>query len=280
MEQFRRGSLVFDVQDRGQADGSAETVILLHGFPETSASWDGVAPIVSASGFRTLAPDQRGYSPGARPEGRAAYRSDELVADVLALADAAGAQRFHVVGHDWGASVAWTTAALHADRVLSLTAVSVPHPQAFTRAMRRSVQGLKSWYMAAFQIPSLPERAMLAGGGRMLRRTLEGSGLPPALAARYVERLREPGALTAALNWYRALLPRPTVVGDVDVPTLYVWSTGDTFVTSTAAHECGRHVVAPYRFEVLEGVSHWVPEEAPDRLAALILAHVSEHAGG
>jgi pimeloyl-ACP methyl ester carboxylesterase len=278
VEQFRRGELVFDVQDRGPADGSAETVILLHGFPETSASWDGVAPIVSASGYRTLAPDQRGYSPGARPEGRSAYRSEELVADVLALADAAGADRFHLVGHDFGASVAWSTAALHADRVLSLTAVSVPHPQAFTRAMRRSVQALKSWYMVPFQLPALPERAMLAGGGRMLRRTLESSGLPPALAARYVERLREPGALTAALNWYRALLPRPTVVGDVDVPTLYVWSTGDRFITSTAAYECGRHVVAPYRFEVLEGVSHWVPAEAPDRLAAAILAHLAEHA--
>ena len=278
METYRRGELVFDVRDAGPKSG--EAVVLLHGFPETGASWDGVVPALVAGGYRTLAPDQRGYSPGARPSGRRAYRSEELVADVLALADAAGVHRFHLVGHDWGAGVAWTTAALHADRVQSLTAVSVPHPQAFRRAMTRSSQGMRSWYMAGFQVPGVPERAMLARNAALLRRVLKRSGLRPEFADRSVERLQEPGALTAALSWYRALLPRPVVVGDVDVPTLFVWSTGDTFVTPTAAYGCGRNVCGPYRFEVLEGVSHWVPEEAPDRLAAMVLAHLDAHRDG
>jgi pimeloyl-ACP methyl ester carboxylesterase len=280
MEQFRRGELVFDVRDSGPADGSAETVILLHGFPETSESWDEVVPALAGAGLRTLTPDQRGYSPGARPTGRAAYRSEELVADVLALADAAGVERFHLVGHDWGGEVAWTTAARHPERVASLTAVSVPHPGAFLRAMATSVQGLRSWYMAAFQVPVVPERVMLARGGRVFRELLLRSGLRADLAARYIERLQEPGALTAAVNWYRGMSPRASALPKVEVPTLYVWSTGDEYVTSTAAYQCGRYVTGSFRFEVLEGVSHWIPEEAPDRLAALVLAHVGQHVGG
>lgn len=276
MEQFRRGGLVFDVRDRGPEDG--EAVVLLHGFPETAASWDEVVPALVEAGYRTLAPDQRGYSPGARPTGRRSYVGSELARDVLVLADAAGVERFHVVGHDFGAAVAWTLAASHAERLLSLTAVSVAHPRAFVRAMTRSTQALRSWYMFGVQLPGLPERAMLAQDGRLLRTLLMRSGLDEATARRFMSRLSEPGALRAALDWYRAL-PLSEPAGPVGVPTLYVWGDKDGYVSPTAAYDTGRHVTGPYRFEVLEGATHWVPEHEADRLVPLVLAHLRAHGG-
>lgn len=279
MEQFQRGDLVFDVRDRGPEDG--EAVVLLHGFPETAASWDGVVAPLAEAGYRALAPNQRGYSPGARPTGRRSYVASELAGDVLALADAAGVDRFHVVGHDFGANVAWTLAASHPERLLSLTAVSVGHPRAFVRAMTHSTQALRSWYMFAVQAPGLPERAMLARDGRLLRTLLMRSGLEEDVAARFLEHMRQPGALRAALDWYRALAISPTdVAGPVAVPTLYVWGDRDAFVSRTAAYDTGRHVTGPYRFEVLEGATHWVPEHDAERLAPLVLAHVLAHGGG
>ncbi|HVF74269.1 MAG TPA: alpha/beta fold hydrolase [Acidimicrobiales bacterium] len=276
MEQFQRGSLVFDVRDRGPED-AAEAVVLLHGFPASAACWDGVVPHLAEAGYRTLAPNQRGFSPGARPSGRTAYRQSERVADVLALADAAGLDRFHLVGHDFGAEVAWGVADQYPDRLLSVTSVSVAHPRAFARAFTRSSQALQSWYMFAVQVPGVPERAFLAGGGRFLRWNLVRSGLAEDVADRYVEHMRQPGALTAALNWYRALRPGD-MAGPIEVPTLLVWSTEEVFVNRAGIYDTGRYVTGPYRLEVLEGVSHWVPEEAPDRLAALVLDHVRQHA--
>lgn len=279
MEQFTRGDLVFDVRDRGSEDG--EAIVLLHGFPETAAAWDGVVPALVEAGYRTLAPNQRGYSPGARPTGRRSYVASELVGDVLALADAAGVERFHLVGHDFGAVVAWTLAASHPERLLSLTAVSVGHPRAFVHAMTRSTQPLRSWYMFAVQVPALPERVLLADGGRVLRTMLVRAGLADDVAARFVEHMRQPGALRAALDWYRALpLAASEPAGRVAVPTLYVWGEKDGYVTPTAAYDTGRHVTGPYRFEVLEGATHWVPEHEADRLAPLVLAHVRAHADG
>lgn len=276
MEQFRRGDLVFDVRERGPEDG--EAVVLLHGFPETAASWDEVVPGLAEAGYRTLAPDQRGYSPGARPTGRRSYVASELAGDVLALADAAGVERFHLVGHDFGAAVAWTLAASHPERLLSLTAVSVAHPRAFVQAMTRSTQALRSWYMFGVQLPGLPERAMLAQDGRLLRTLLMRSGLDEETSRRFMRRLGEPGALRAALDWYRAL-PLSQPAGQVAVPTLYVWGDKDDFVSPTAAYDTGRHVTGPYRFEVLEGATHWVPEHEADRLVPLVLAHLRAHGG-
>ncbi|MBW3667610.1 MAG: alpha/beta hydrolase [Actinobacteria bacterium] len=279
MEQFSRGELVFDVGDRGPEDG--EAVVLLHGFPETAAAWDGVVPALVEAGYRTLAPNQRGYSPGARPTGRRSYVPSELVGDVLALADAAGVERFHLVGHDFGANVAWTLAASHPERLRSLTAVSVGHPRAFVYAMTHSAQPLQSWYMFAVQIPGLPERVLLARDGWALRTILVRAGLADDVAARFVEHLRRPGALRAALDWYRALpLAASAPAGRVAVPTLYVWGANDGYVTPTAAYDTGRHVTGPYRFEVLEGATHWVPEHEADRLAPLVLTHLQAYGGG
>jgi pimeloyl-ACP methyl ester carboxylesterase len=273
VDTYRRAGLTFDVRDAGPPDG--DPVVLLHGFPQDARAFDRLAPVLHGAGLRTLAPDQRGYSPGARPRGRWPYRLRELVDDALALLDAAGLGSAHVVGHDWGAVVGWALAAWHPERLRTLTALSVPHPAAMARAAVTSDQALRSSYVLAFQVPVAPERALLAGGGALLRRLLTQSGLPDELAGHYVSRMREPGALTGALAWYRALpLGVREPVGRVRVPTLHVWSTADVALGRAATEATRAHVEAPYRLEVLEGVPHWVPELAADRVGELVTAHV------
>ncbi|MCW2507496.1 MAG: putative hydrolase or acyltransferase of alpha/beta superfamily [Modestobacter sp.] len=273
MDSFSRGDLVFDVRDSGPADG--DPVVLLHGFPQDSSAFDRLSPALHSAGLRALAPDQRGYSPRARPEGRAAYRLRGLVDDVLALLDAAGLQNAHVVGHDWGGVVAWALAAWHPWRVRTLTALSVPHPAAMTQAMVHSDQALRSSYIGFFQLPRVPESVLLAGRGAVLRRLLRQGGLPADRVDEYVDRMREPGALTAALNWYRALpLSARTPVGVVRVPTLHVWGAADAFLGRAATEASREFVDAPYALEVLEDVNHWIPELAAERTAELITAHV------
>jgi pimeloyl-ACP methyl ester carboxylesterase len=273
METFRRGDLVFDVHDSGPADG--EPVVLLHGFPQDARSFDRLNPALHSAGLRTLAPDQRGYSPGARPAGRSAYVMREVVDDVLALLDSAGLESAHVVGHDWGGIAAWALAAWHPWRVRTLTALSVPHPAAMGQAMLHSDQALRSSYIGFFQLPAVPEAVLLAGQGALLQRMLRSGGLPGDLVEAYVTRLREPGALTAALNWYRAVpLAARTPVGTVRVPTLHVWGDGDAFLSRAATEASSEFVAAPYRLEVLEGVNHWIPELAADRVGELLTAHV------
>jgi len=275
METFTRDGLTFDVRDSGPADG--EAVVLLHGFPESSTSWDHVLPGLNGGGYRTLAPDQRGYSSRARPRGIRSYKIATLADDVLALADQAEIGRFHLVGHDWGGGVAWQLAASHPDRLRSLTSLSTPHPRAMTTAMVRSDQALRSWYMLAFQIPRLPERLMLADEGRRLRKALADSGLSEPYLGTYVRAMLEPGALTAALNWYRAVplgAREGRHLGPITVPTLYVWSTGDTALGRAAAERTAAQVTARYRFEVLDEVSHWIPEERPGTVVTMLLDHL------
>ena len=270
---FQRSGLTFDVRDGGAPEG--EAVVLLHGFPQDSTAWNRVEPLLHRQGLRTLAPDQRGYSPGARPHGRSAYRLSEIAADVLAMLDAAGLEGAHVVGHDWGAAVAWALAAWHPGRVRTVTALSVPHPGAMTRAMVTSDQALRSYYIGLFQLPLLPERLLLADDAAPLRRGLSRGGLPDDAVDRYVARMREPGALSAALGWYRAMpWSAREPVGRIRVPTLHLWSTEDAFLGRAATEDTARFVDAPYRLEVLPGVSHWIPELAPDVVADLVSAHV------
>lgn len=270
----RRGSLTFDVYDEGPADGGV--VVLLHGFPERSSSWRLVAPQLHAAGYRTVAMDQRGYSRGARPRGRRAYRMSELTKDVLALADAvAPGGRVHVVGHDWGAVPAWLLAAHHPERVATLTAVSVPHPRSFLAAMVRSSQVLHSWYMAAFQLPWLPE-LLLASRLRLADQVVASFGMTEEDRARFRSEIVEDGALTGGLNWYRAMaLEDPRILAPrVPVPTTMVWSDGDVAVARWGPERTGDLVDAPFRFVAIEGVSHWIPTHAPDALAEAILDRV------
>lgn len=272
MDTFRRDDLVFDVRDSGPAGG--EPVVLLHGFPQDGGAFDRLAPVLHSAGLRTLAPDQRGYSPGARPPGRSAYTLREVVDDVLALLDAAGLSSAHVVGHDWGGVAAWALAAWHPWRVSTLTALSVPHPAAMTQAVLHSDQGLRSGYIGFFQLPAVPEGLLLARQGAVLRRMLRRGGLPDDLVDHYVDRMREPGALTAALNWYRALPLPGAPVGTVTVPTLHVWGAQDAFLGRTATEATREFVTARYALEVLEDVDHWLPELAAERVGALVTAHV------
>jgi pimeloyl-ACP methyl ester carboxylesterase len=205
----------------------------------------------------------------------------ELVADVGALIDASGAERVHLVGHDWGAAVAWNVAARLPERLASLSPVSVPHPAAFAKAIYTSRQVLASWYMFFFHLPRVPERFLLRRDGSSTRMaaSLERGGQTPANAARDVAAMSEPGALTAALNWYRAMfLSNPP--GRITVPTMYVWSDSDTALRDKAAHATGDYVSADYRFEILRGVSHWIPEERPDTLADLLLDWFGAHSAG
>jgi pimeloyl-ACP methyl ester carboxylesterase len=262
--------LVFDVTTGGPADGPA--VLLLHGFPQHAGEWAGVTPLLHAAGLRTYALDQRGYSPGARPEQVAAYRTEECVADAVAVLDALDVPAVHLVGHDWGAVVAWELAAGHPERVSTLTAVSVPHPAAFAHALTTDPdQGRRSSYIELFRQAGKAEQVLLAGGAATLRGMLTGVGGPDRVDA-YAEPMRVPGALTAALNWYRANsfqdLGR---VGPVGRPTTYVWSDGDLAVGRTAAEACARHVEGDYRFVELPGVTHWVPDEAPRAVAEAVL---------
>lgn len=273
MNQFQRGTLTFDVWDLGPTDG--ETVILLHGWPQTKEAWSGVAPALAQKGYRVLAPDQRGYSPGARPKGRRQYTMELLVGDVLALADEAGVERFHVVGHDWGGAVAWGCGMWHPERLLSLTSLAVPHPRAFLRALVTSRQFFTSWYAMFFQIPGLPELGARFGPARRyLERTLARTGLPEEKIATYLSQLGDPEAVTATVNWYRAGLLTPiSRFRTVEVPTLYVYASADMALSRRAADLTARYVAGPYRYEVLEGMSHWIPEQAPELVVDLLLEH-------
>lgn len=270
MERYARDGLTFDVTDRGEQDAPA--VVLLHGFPVDRHSWDAISDRLVDARLRTLAPDQRGYSPDARPTQPypQAYAIPELVADVVALLDAAGIDRAHLVGHDWGGGIAWAVAGAHPDRIETLTVLSTPHPAAMARAMRDPWQSLHSSYMALFQLPRVPELLL----GRSLVRTLVSSGLPRAAAERYAGRMREPGALTGALGWYRAMRYSRGSVHRTRVPTTFVWGRRDEFLGRRAAETTGEMVLADYRFvEVDEG--HWLPELQPDLCANEIVARVT-----
>jgi pimeloyl-ACP methyl ester carboxylesterase len=277
MDHYRHKGLTFDVRDAGPADGPV--VVLLHGFPQHNDSWDAVIARLTAQGYRCLAPNQRGYSPGARPPRRRDYRIPELVGDLGALIDASGAQQVHLVGHDWGAAVAWAAAAEMPERLKTVSPVSVPHPAAFIKSFTNSRQGLASWYMYFFQLPRVPEWSMKWRNGAMMSKLLQQAGQTPAAAAHDTQAMREPGALTAAINWYRAMpLSNPRAINQkVSVPTLYVWSDGDTALMPKSAHNTARYVDGEYRFEILPGVSHWIPDEQPDKLADLLLEWFAAH---
>ena len=255
-----------------------ELVLLLHGFPQLGHAWRSQLETLGSHGYHAVAPDQRGYSPQAQPRGVRPYRLPELVGDVLGMADELGARRFHLVGHDWGGIVAWAVAAAAPQRLESLTVVSTPHPRAYAATLLRSPQVLRSAYIGFFSLPLVPETVLGAAGGTLLRRMLGVSGLPAEQARRYADEVLERGALGPALSWYRALLFSGGLVGKIAVPTLYVWSDRDAALGGAAARATAEQVTGPYRFVVLPGVSHWIPETAPDELNSLLLEHLGAQA--
>ncbi|MFF4586055.1 alpha/beta fold hydrolase [Streptomyces sp. NPDC001388] len=270
------GAGVFDVIAAGPPEG--RPVLLLHGFPQTALAWQRQIEALAAQGYRVVAPDQRGYSPGVRPLRPGDYHISLLVDDVVAIGEALGWAAFDLVGHDWGGAVAWWTAHAHPGRVRTLTVVSTPHPGALATTLRTDRdQRERSHYMIDWRETPATEERMLAHDAQELRDFFAGR-VPRDHADAYVSHLSRPGALTAALNWYRAGRPEGAI-GVVDVPTLYVWSTEDSAFGRAAAQETARWVNGPYRFETLQGVSHWIPEEAPETLSRLLLEHLRAHGG-
>ncbi|WP_405493088.1 alpha/beta fold hydrolase [Nocardia sp. NBC_00511] len=265
---FHRGELVFPVVDSGPIDG--DPVLLLHGWPQDSRSWDEVAALLNQAGFRTFAPDLRGTGAGA-PRWRWQYRLDELAADVVSMVEEIG-RPTHVVGHDWGAAAAWAAAITGSDGVRSLSALSVPHPGAFARSILTSRQGLASWYMYFFQLPVIPELALRTP---LFRGMLRQTGQSEEMARRDGNRLRDRAIARGGLHWYRGMLfssPR-LLRGRVTAPVLQIWSDADTAVLDTGVKLTDRYVDGPFHLEVLPGVSHWIPEEAPELVTQTLLTH-------
>jgi pimeloyl-ACP methyl ester carboxylesterase len=264
-----------------EAGASGEPVILLHGFPETSHMWIGLMERLAAEGYRCLAPDQRGYSPGARPEGAAHYRAEMIAADVFALADVWGAERFHLVGHDWGAAAGWAALALHPERVLSWTSLSVPHLVAFSSTIEHDPdQQTRSQYVVFFQQPGTAEALFSANDFAALKGIWTAS--PPDEVAEYVAVLGEPGALTAALNWYRGAGAARAEgafayqAPPVTTPTLFIWGNKDQAIGRKAAEANAPYMKAPYTFIELDA-GHWLIQEEAAKVTAAILAHLAEN---
>lgn len=273
-----RSGWLFDAAVAGPPHGPL--VLLLHGFPQSRHAWTDQLAALAAAGFRAVAPDQRGYSPGARPDPAelASYAIDRLVTDVIEIAEScAGADaRFHLAGIDWGGQVAWAAAASHPDRLLSLSVLSRPHPNAFAAALDSDPdQRHRSRHHRAFLHPSTGA-TLLADDAAPLRRMLADAGLAPLRIADYLSVVGNAAAMEAALAWYRATglridLP-PTAV-----PTCYLWGDADVSVGRAAAEATAAHVAADYRFEVLAGVGHFSSDEAPDRVSRLLVDHMSRH---
>lgn len=274
--------LVFDVSEDGPQSGPP--VLLLHGFPQTRASFQAVAHLLAQEGLRTIALDQRGYSPGARPAEVSAYSVDHLVGDVVGLLDQLDLPTAHLVGHDWGAIVAWATAAGRPERVRTLTAVSVPHPRAMADLLAEQSpagdeQRQRSSYVTLFQMDGgKAEDVLLANGARALHDMF--TPLPESLILPHYGALSQRPALTAALNWYRAMdLGTSLNLPDVSTPTTFVWSTEDRAISRAVAQRCAAYVSGEFRFVQLAGISHWIPDQAPEDLARAVVGRVRSAVG-
>jgi pimeloyl-ACP methyl ester carboxylesterase len=242
-------------------------------------AWTDAIRSISEAGFHAVAIDQRGYSPGARPAAVEDYTVDRLTSDVLGVADVMAVSRFHLIGHDWGGLLAWQFAADHPDRLISLTVLSTPHVNAFLAAVKADDdQRDKSKYMDFFRLPGeLAESLLLADDAQRLRSSYQGR-LSAQAVENNVRRIAEKGAMRSALNWYRALDLNHRI-GCIEVPTLYIWGEKDHYLGKTAALETAKYVSGSYRFERLKEASHWLLEDAADRVVPLLLEHLNANRG-
>lgn len=264
------------VAEAGPADGPL--VVLLHGFPEFWYGWRHQVDALADAGYRVAIPDQRGYNLSDKPKGRAAYDVDVLAGDVLGLVDALGAQKFRLVGHDWGAGVGWWVALQHPERLERFAALSAPHPAVWLDAMKNNPeQRKKSWYVKAFRIPWLPEFLLrqrnYKGLADALRETRRPASCTDEDLAKYREAWSMPGALTGMINWYRALSARPvppSLPGPVQVPTLVVWGRDDKYGIPELAERSGK--LCENASVVYLDATHWVQHDEPERVNHLLLA--------
>ncbi|ADB37112.1 alpha/beta fold hydrolase [Spirosoma linguale] len=265
------------VMQAGPDDGPL--IILLHGFPEFWYGWKNQIDALAEAGYCVWAPDQRGYNLSAKPKGIDAYGLDTLVADVIGLIDASGRQKAVVVGHDWGAAVAWWTAVSHPERVERLVVLNVPHPVVMKNYASSNLgQMMRSWYIGFFQLPWLPEAVSSAGNWSMFVRTLLGSSRPGTFRRADLQQYKaawsQPGAVTAMINWYRASLrkpPAPRASVRVTVPTLLIWGTRDKFLKREMAQP-SIDLCDNGRLVFFENASHWVQHEEAERVNELILS--------
>ena len=270
----RVNGLSLHVVEAGPPDGPL--LILLHGFPEFWWAWRHQIGPLAEAGHRVVVPDLRGHNRSDAPQEVAAYRLDVLVADVLALADGYGADRFRLVGHDWGAIIAWAVAAAHSGRTLRLVVMDGPHPDLWARqALRHPTQALRSTYVALFQLPWLPEAALGGRGYAALRAMMAGTAragaFEPGAVERYVEAWRHPGSLTAMLNYYRALRMRPAPARPARIAprTLVLWGENDPFLERHVA-EAALALCDDGRLHIVAGTTHWLHLERPDRVTAAL----------
>lgn len=279
---MRANGVNLHVVQAGPADGPL--VILLHGFPEFWYGWRKQIPALAQAGFCVWAPDQRGYNRSDKPAGLNAYRIDALAADVVGLIDAAGRERAHIVGHDWGAAVTWRVANRYPDRVATASILNVPHPLVMSHFLRRSLrQALRSTYIAFFQIPALPERLLAGDNCELMAEAMRGTA-PPGLfpdgtMLAYRDAWSQPGAMTAMLNWYRAFVQRPPSWSPsprIGRPLLMLWGTHDTALERKLA-PLSMELCDDGRLHYLEGASHWVQHERPEEVNRLLLEHIRSH---
>lgn len=264
-------SVTIHVRDTGEG----EPVLLLHGWPDTGAVWRNQVPALLDAGYRVIVPDMRGFGASDKPSDVEDYGPRPMLGDIMGILERFSLSRVHIVGHDWGASIGWISAGVFADRVASLTALSVGHPVAFRAAGFEQRQ--KSWYMLLFQFPEA-EQWLSADGFRNFR---EWSNHPDA--DEVVQRLSAPGALSTCLNVYRAiahprtLIEPPPQLPPVQAPTMGVWSTGDFALVERQMTLSKAHVLGPWRYERIEGPGHWLQLEAPDKVNELLLDFLRDH---
>ena len=271
--------MVFDVSVAGRSGDPL--VLMLHGFCASRHSYDTAVGDLGSAGYYATAPNQRGYSPGARPDpsDHPNYRMELLIDDALAIATALGYadRRLHLAGHDWGASLAWEIASRYPQRLASLTILSRPHPLAFNRALETDAeQAKKSGHHGRFLDPNAG-RELLANDAAWMRTRLAKNGVPPEAIAKHVAVLGNPAAMEAALAWYRARGTYHSPVGRIQVPTLYIWGTVDDTVGRAAAEATRDVIDADFQFAPLDGVGHFAADQSPQAVSDLIRAHVSRH---
>lgn len=274
MDSYERGAIhhVNGIDLYVVDEGSGPAVLLLHGFPNTAHLWRNQISALVAEGFRVIAPDLRGYGRSTMPEDVDDYSIINVTEDLRLLMDELEVEDAHVVGHDWGAATAWAFASFYAPRVTSLVAISVGHPASFTKANVHQLA--RSWYMMFFQFTGVAETLMSANNWAFFRAWLKNE----ADIDRWIEELSRPGALTAALNWYRANVPPSSYLTDsgidwprIEVPVMGMWSSKDFALLEEQMTGSAEYVAGPWRYERLDDIGHWMQTEAPERVNALLL---------
>ena len=273
------GEITLSVLEDGSGD---DLVVLLHGFPELAHSWRHQIPALAGAGHHVVAPDLRGYGASDAPTEVSDYALPKLVGDIVGLIDALGARRAHVVGHDWGGSIAWALAARAPHLVTSLTILNSPHPVASAESRQIPEQQQKSWYMLLFQFPDVAEEWLAKDDFANLRSFVFDTAAPGTFPtedrAVFCEALARPGRLTAALNYYRANIPPeswlkpPPDLPPITVPTTILWGEADAYMSMVLLERSMQKVTGPLHVERLAGVSHWLQQEIPDRVNALLVA--------